>query len=146
MYEAAWQICDEDDGGLDAWMELGDCHPDFVYALWVFFKIQQILAASGREGDFTNWTRLHFCKIDAWMNTEVAMHKRRHKHYYHFGMRVDNNLSFRLFGLFKLVFGKTTKVYTISSWRTRTCRAEQRPSQPKYYYGFSGTYITTQYT
>ena len=33
MCEAAWQICDEDDGGLDAWMELGDRHPDFVYAL-----------------------------------------------------------------------------------------------------------------
>ena len=24
---------DNDDGGLDAWMELGDRHPDFVYTL-----------------------------------------------------------------------------------------------------------------
>ena len=33
MCEAAWQICDEVDGGLNTWMELGDRHPDFVYAL-----------------------------------------------------------------------------------------------------------------
>ena len=26
----------DDDGGLDAWLELGDRHPDFVYTLWVF--------------------------------------------------------------------------------------------------------------
>ena len=24
---------DDEDGGLDAWMELGDRHPDFVYTL-----------------------------------------------------------------------------------------------------------------
>ena len=24
---------DDDEGGLDAWIELGDCHPDFVYTL-----------------------------------------------------------------------------------------------------------------
>jgi hypothetical protein len=24
---------DDDEGGLDAWMELGDRHPDFVYTL-----------------------------------------------------------------------------------------------------------------
>ena len=23
-----------DDGGLSAWIELGDRHPDFVYAIW----------------------------------------------------------------------------------------------------------------
>ena len=29
---------DDDEGGrLDAWMELGDRHPDFVYILWGFF-------------------------------------------------------------------------------------------------------------
>ena len=28
---------DDGEGGLDAWMELGDRHPDFVYTLWVFF-------------------------------------------------------------------------------------------------------------